>query len=144
MAAVLEPLVPAMVADRGMRPAFVMRPFEVVSTMMVARPEMPRLVGRPVMPPRRRRMVLEPGGPGLRSEVPSRRMPMMHELRTVAQDDAEIERGHHIGVSQAVPVGRCRRREDGAGAERGGDKKMPVHGSSPKVFSSRMSLHRAI
>jgi hypothetical protein len=125
-----------MVADRRMRPAFVLRALEVVATIVVARPEMPHLMVRPVMPPRRRRIVLEPRGPGLRSEVPARRMPMMPELRAVTQDDAEIERGHPIRVSVRVPVGGRRRRQDGAGAKGGGEQKMPVHGSSPKVFSA--------
>jgi hypothetical protein len=134
--AVLEPGVPTMVTDRCMRPAFLMGAFEVMATIIIARPEMPRLVVRPVLPPRRRRIVLEPRGPGLRSEVPARRMPMLHELRAVTQDDAEIDRGHHIRVDRGVPVGGRRRRQDGAGAKGGGEQKMPVHGSSPKVFST--------
>jgi hypothetical protein len=133
---VLEPVVPTMMADRRMRPAFVMAAFEVVATMMVAGPEMPRPVVRPVMPPRRRRIMLEPGRPGLRFEVPARRMPMMPELRAVMQDDAEIERGHHIRVDRGVPVGGCWCRQEGAGAKRGSEEKMPVHGSSPNVFST--------
>jgi hypothetical protein len=136
MAAMLEPVVPTMVAARSMRPAFVMGAFEVVATIMVAEPEMPRLAVRPLMPSRRRRIVLEPGRPGLGFEVAARRMPMMRELRAVTQNDAEIDRGHHIRVDRGVPVGGCWRRQDGAGAKRGSEKKMPVHGSSPKVFAT--------
>jgi hypothetical protein len=136
MAAALEPGVPPVIAGWSMRPAFMMGAFEVVATIIVARPEMPCLAVRPVLPARRRRVVLEPGRPGLRSEVPARRMPMMVELRAVTQDDAEIERGHHIRGNRGVPVSGCRRRQDGAGAKGGGEQKMPVHGSSPKVFPS--------
>lgn len=132
VAAVLEAVVPTMVAGRCMRPALVMGALEVMPTLMVAGPEMPRLVVRPVMPPRRRGIVLEPGRPGLRSEVPARRMSMIHELRAVMQDDAEIERGHHIPVNRGVPVGGCRRRHDGPGAKRGSEQKMLVHGLPPK------------
>jgi hypothetical protein len=138
--AALEPGVPTMVAGRGMRPASVLRALELMATIIVARPEvaativvarpevvaiiivarteMPHLTVRPVLPPRPRRIVLEPRGPGLRSEVSARRMSMMPELRAVTQDDAEIERGHHIWVDRGMPVGGCRRR------------------SSPKVFST--------
>jgi hypothetical protein len=136
MVAALEPGVPPVAAGRSMRPAFMMEALEVVATIIVARPEMPCLAVRPVLPARRRRIVLEPRGPGLRSEVPAWPMPMMVELRAVTQDDAEIERGHHIRWNRGVPVSGCRRRQDGAGAKGGGEQKMSVHGSSPKVFAS--------
>jgi hypothetical protein len=136
MAAVLEPVVPIMVTARSMRPTFVMGAFEVVATIMVTEPEMPRLVMRPVVPARPRRMVLDPRRPRLRLEVPARRMPMMRELRSVTQHDAEIDRGHHIRVDRGRAVGGCWRRQDGAGAKRGGEQKIPVHGSSPKVFAT--------
>jgi hypothetical protein len=63
-------------------------------------------------------------------------MPMMPELRAVMQDDAEIERGHHIRMDRGVPVGGCWCRQEGAGAKRGSEEKMPVHGSSPNVCST--------
>ena len=53
---------------------------------------------------------------------------MMHELRAVMQDDAKIQRGHHIRVDRDGPVGRCRRWQHGDGAKRDGEKKMSVHG----------------
>jgi hypothetical protein len=125
-----------MVTAWCVRPAFAMRVLEMVSVTIVAEPEMPRVVVRRLMPPRPARMVLEPERPRLRSQVPARRMPMMHELRAVVQDNAEIQRGHHIRVPRGVPVGGSRRRQDRAGAKRGSDKHMPVHGSSPKAFLS--------
>jgi hypothetical protein len=55
---------------------------------------------------------------------------MLHERRAVLQDDAKIQRGHHIRDRDG-PVGRCRHRQHGEGAKRDGDKKMSVHGWSP-------------
>lgn len=138
-----------MVAGRRMGPAFavaaveavaiiVARPLEVMAVTIVAEPEMPRVVTRRLMPPWPARMVLEPVRPRLRSKMAARRMPMIHKLRAIVQNDAEVERGHHIRVPRTVPVGGCRRWQDGAGAKRGSEKKMPVHGSSPIVFSSMM------
>jgi hypothetical protein len=96
---------------------------------------MPRAVLLPLVPAGLRRMVLELGWPRLRSEVAARRVPMMHQRGAVMQDDAEIQRGHHIRAERRVPVGGCRCRQHGNGAERDSEKKMPVHGSSS------MSVH---
>jgi hypothetical protein len=142
-----EPVVLIVVAGGGMGPAFALAmvkavaiivagPPEVMAVVIVAQPEMPRVVLRRLMPPWPARMVLEPGRPRLRLEVPARRMPMMPELRAVMHHDAEIERGHHIRVDRGMPVGGCWRRQEGAGAKRGSDEKMPVHGSSPNVLST--------
>ena len=161
VAPVPEPVVLIVVAGRPMRPAFALAvveaaaimvagplevravtiaagPLEVIAVAIVAEPEMPRVVMRRLMPPRPARMVLEPGRPRLRSKIAARRMPMIHELRAIVQNHAEIERGHRIRVPRGVPVGRCCRWQNGAGAERGSENKMPIHGSSPVVFSSMM------
>jgi hypothetical protein len=145
VAAVLEPVVPTGVAHRSVPPAFVMVALEVGAMTIVARPEMPCVVAarllpaRPVparlvparsVPARPRRIVLEPLRPGLWFEVPARRVSMMHERRAIMQEDAEVQRGHHIRVRGGVPVGGCRRRQHGDGAKRDGEKKIPVHGSS--------------
>ena len=127
MVAVLEPVVPTRVAGRSIYPAFVMAVLEVGAMVIVARPGMARAVVPRLVPARARRIVLELGWPRLRSEIPARRMPMMHERRGVMQDDAKIQRGHHIR-NRDGPVGRCRGRQHGDGAKRDGEKKMSVHG----------------
>ena len=116
----------------------VARPLEMVAVTIVAEPEMPRVMTWRLKPPWPARMVLEPVRPRLGAKVAARRMPMIHKLRAIVQDDAEIERGHHIRVPRGVPVGGYWRWQDGAGAKRSSEKKMPVHGSSPIVFSSMM------
>ena len=114
-AAVLVSEVPRRVADRRTQPACGVPTPEVVVT--VAQSEMTRLVRPPVVPPRPWRRVLELTGPGPRFEMLTGRV-VVHDLRPVAQDDAKIERGHHIRVDRAVPVGGCRPRQDGEGANR--------------------------
>lgn len=78
----------AMAVVEVMAAITVAEPLELVTTIIVA-PEVPRVAVRR-MPARPSRMVLEPGRPRLRSEVPARRMPMIDDLRAVMQDDAEI------------------------------------------------------
>lgn len=119
---VLVPEVPRRVADRCMQPASGVPTPEVVAMIAVAQSEMTRLVRPPVVPPRPWWMVLELTGPGPRFKMPAGRV-VVHELRPVAQDDAKIERGHHIRVDRAVPVGGCRPRQDGEGAKRRREQK---------------------
>jgi hypothetical protein len=105
---VLEMVAMIVVAKPGF-PRLVM--LETAAMIIIGKPEVSRLVMPPLMPPRSGCIVLELGRPRLRSEVAAPRVPMMHELRAVALDDAEIERVHHIRVDRCVPVGGCRRRQ---------------------------------
>lgn len=121
---------------RRMQKALVMALLElVVPTIGIMPAVMSGLVMPEVVPARWRRIVLEPERPRLRLEVPVRRVVVMDDLRTVAQDDAKVERGHQIRVNRAVAVSRSRRRQEGSDAERRGEQERLMHGSSPETCS---------
>ena len=85
---------------------------------------------------RSRRMIQKPPGPGLRPEMPCRRITVRHDLRRVVHDDREAERGEGMGLTRTVAVRRGRRRDHGHGTESRGQQQHHTHRLPPCLVAS--------